>query len=126
MVVHTPNVFGDQLYRYVRRAKIVLNLRSFGHAQEFKMSRLMVMLANQAFVLSETMGVDADTGPFRDGIVMVHADHLPEAVRYYLDRPALRASIAAAGHAAFLRRPQADLLRPAVNDILERVGCPLS
>jgi len=43
-------MFGTELYETVNRAKIVLNLRSFGYHDEFKMSRLMVLFANEAYV----------------------------------------------------------------------------
>ena len=45
--------FGQELYELVARARIVLNLRSFGNNDEFKMSRFMVLFANSAYVVGD-------------------------------------------------------------------------
>lgn len=43
-------MFGQELYDTVARARVVLNLRSFGSGDEFKLTRLMVLFANTACV----------------------------------------------------------------------------
>jgi len=126
VTIHAPLAFGERLRTLVQRSRIVLNLRSFGNADEFKMSRLMLMFANSAFVLSEDMGVEGDVGPYREGMVIVPARDLPNAVQYYLQRPLLRAKIGETGHQIFAARTQAAMLRDPVAKLVQRAGCQQS
>ena len=53
--ITSPDAYGKELYSMVARARVVLNLRSFGNGDEFKMSRLMVLFANSACVSSHPL-----------------------------------------------------------------------
>jgi hypothetical protein len=50
-------VVGDELTAFIRRSRAVLVLLAFGEPiREFKISRLMVLFAMSAFVVSEAQG----------------------------------------------------------------------
>ena len=55
-------VVGDELTAFIRRSRAVLVMLAFGEPiREFKISRLMVLFAISAFVVSEAQGEDFDT-----------------------------------------------------------------
>lgn len=50
-------VVGDELTAFIRRSRVVLALLAYGEPiREFKISRLMVLFAMSAFVVSEAQG----------------------------------------------------------------------
>lgn len=113
-------VFGDSLDALFLSARIVLNLRAFGDASEWKMPRLARLLANERFVISEgTCGAMSQCDYFKDGVVFVEPDELKATILYYLDRPEERAEIARLGRELFESQPQANFLRNPVEQLLK-------
>jgi hypothetical protein len=104
--------------------KVVLNLRNHEIACETKMSRLMLMLANRAFVVSHTLGALSEPELlFREGAVFVDTPHLAPTLLYYLHNPAARAAVAARGYAALAAMPQWRALVAPVRALEVARGC---
>ena len=116
-------IFGARLDRLIERAKIVLNLRYFVSDDEWKMTRLMRLLANQRFIISEISGDPAERARFDGGIVFAEADQLVRVVQYYLARPAERARIARVGYVIMRSVRAATALEPHVRELATLVGC---
>ena len=104
-------------------------MRAFGEANEFKMSRLMLLFAHGAFVVSEAMGCPEDVDYYRPGMVefasplvalpdVVDDSRLLEfvaVVRYYLQDDASRVAIAAEGRRLFTARRMSESLAAALD-----------
>ena len=101
----------------------MLNLRYFESDDEWKMTRLMRLLANRRFIVSETSGDAAERGRFEAGIVFTSAARLVEVVRHYLARPAERHRIARAGFAIMRSLRSADALLEPVRQLVAGMGC---
>jgi hypothetical protein len=80
----------------------------------FEIVRVSYLLANRRFVISET-GNDPDVEKdFADGMIFAEYERLVETCLDYLPRQARRRAIAKRGLDAMRRRPQAALLRDAL------------
>ena len=133
-------VAGTALEALVRRAKVVLNLRYYGSGSssgggggggakrragsdghsEWKMTRLLPLLANRCFVISELCGHREEQAAFAAGLVFAHdVEDMARQAVHYLARPAARRRIAEAGFEIVRKLRAADMLRPAVRAIKE-------
>ena len=130
-------VAGTALAALVRRAKVVLNLRYYGSGSsggdggadrragsdghsEWKMTRLLPLLANRRFVISELCGHREEQATFAAGLVFAHdVEDMARQAVHYLARPAARQRIAEAGFEIVRKLRAADMLRPAVRAITE-------
>ena len=101
----------------------MLNLRYFESDDEWKMTRLMRLLANRRFVVSEASGDPSERARFAKGIVFVDAAQLVPAVLHYLARPRERARIARAGYAIMRSVRTAQALEPQVRRLAALAGC---
>lgn len=111
------------LFLSLARAQIVLNLRYFESDNEWKMTRLMRLLANRRFIVSETSGDAAERGRFEAGIVFTDAARIVQVVKYYLARPRERHRIARAGFAIMRALRSADALLEPVRQLVAGMGC---
>ena len=113
-------VSGGALHDAIAGAKIVLNLRYRGDDNEWKLTRLLPLLANARFVLSEMCGHATERARFAAGLLFAHstADLVRQALHYAdaHNAPARRA-VAAAGCAISRQLREADVLRDAIGDL---------
>ena len=114
-------VAGAVLAALVRRAKIVLNLRYHGGGgrSEWKMTRLLPLLANRRFVISELCGHAEEQATFAAGLVFAHdAADIARQAAHYLARPVERKRVAEAGFQIVRRLHAADMMRAAVSELM--------
>jgi len=111
-VVRSNGVYGEERDALVARARIVLNVHCYEESR-LEVPRCLYLMANGRFILSETSPDAGETG-LLSGIAFAPYDGLEAACARYLERPAERAAVAAAGREALRARPQSALLAPAV------------
>lgn len=111
-VVRSNGVYGEERDALVARARIVLNVHYYEQSR-LEVPRCFYLMANGRFILSETSPDTAETG-LDSGIAFSPYDGLESACARYLERPAERAAVAAAGRELLRARPQSALLAPAV------------
>lgn len=105
-------VYGEARDRLIARSRIAINVHFYGESR-LEVARCFYLLANGRFVLSE-QSVDSDETGLAEGMAFAPYEKLEEACTWYLERPAERAAIAEAGRVLLRKRPQAELLAPAV------------
>ena len=108
-VVHLFDVYGDVRDEAIARSKIVLNLHFYDTAI-FEIARVSLLLANTVCVVTEGTPSDPDIAPLIDGLAVVPYAGLVDRCMSLLGDKAARDKLAADGLAAFMRRPQSDLL----------------
>jgi len=112
-VARSNGLYGAERDALVARSRIVLNVHYYDEQSRLEVPRCLYLMANGRFVLSET-SPDAESTGFASGMAFAPYARLEEACARYLDRPAERAAIAAAGRDLLRSRPQSALLAPAV------------
>ena len=118
-VVAVFDVYGAERDALIARSRIVINLH-FYEAQVFEIVRVSHLLANRICVVSES-GLDlALEAPFRQGIAFAPYESLVQTCLELLADPKRRAALATAGHEAFRARPQAPMLRAALDALSAR------
>lgn len=119
-------VWGEDLWTYIRRARVVLSLRTWGDNGESKMVRLAPLLAGGRFVLSEEPGgmMWEEALFWREGgIAYAPKENLLAAVRHFLAHPDERAAIAERGRRLFRERAMASGLELALHNLWVLRGC---
>jgi hypothetical protein len=111
-VARSNSVYGAERDAVVARSRIVLNVHYYEQSR-LEIPRCLYLIANGRFVLSET-SPDAEDSGLAGGMAFAPYAQLEEACARYLERPAERAAIAAAGRNLLRGRPQSALLAPAV------------
>ena len=111
-VVRSNGIYGEERDALVARARIVLNVHYYEESR-LEVPRCLYLMANGRFILSETSPDARETG-LAAGIAFAPYEGLEAACARYLERPAERAAVAAAGRELLLERPQSALLAPAV------------
>jgi hypothetical protein len=111
-VTRSNGAYGAERDAVVARSRIVLNVHYYEQSR-LEVPRCFYLMTNGRFVLSETSPDAEDTG-LAGGMAFAPYARLEEACARYLERPAERAAIAAAGRDLLRRRPQSALLAPAV------------
>ena len=122
------NVFGAALGRLVRRARIVINLSSFGMMCETKWSRITPLLMMHKFVLSEISGSSCPDDVWfqrAGGVALCTKDTFLSSVLYFLAHPEERRRVAEAGHEALKLRPVSGLVRGALASWRSGRGCSM-
>ena len=105
--VHLFGVYGAQLWDYIRRSRIVLNMHYRDGFNVLEVVRLVPLLTNRCFVISES----GDHNPFGNGIVIADHETLAETCFAYLDqRNTKRETVAAEGYLAVRRLDMTSLL----------------
>ncbi|HZF19421.1 MAG TPA: glycosyltransferase [Burkholderiales bacterium] len=112
-VARSNGLYGAERDALVARSRIVLNVHYYDEQSRLEVPRCFYLMANGRFVLSET-SPDAESTGLAGGMAFAPYARLEEACARYLDRPAERAAIAAAGRDLLRSRPQSALLAPAV------------
>lgn len=112
-------VYGGERDALIARARVVLQLSQFDSGARFDPVRLAWLLGNGRCVLAEG-GIDAEQErEFADAVVFADYDELVPECRYLCSMPEERRRVAQAGREWFsTQRRQADLLRPAVAQLL--------
>ena len=113
-IVHAFNVYGAERDALIARAKIILNVHFYAD-KVFEIVRVMYLLANQKFVISES-GLDhALEQPFVGGMIFAPYDGLVEQCRNFLKRKENREYIAKKGFNLVKQRRQSEFLRKALD-----------
>jgi hypothetical protein len=124
--INGDSVFGERLHCLTLQAKIILNLRYFNEDEEWKLSRILPLLANKRFVVSETSGSPSEVARYQNGVIFVApGDHgeLARTCLYYLNKPSERKLVAQKGHAIATAIRMEDILRPLLRERACRAGC---
>lgn len=111
-VVRSNGIYGAERDALVARARVVLNVHYYEESR-LEVPRCLYLMANGRFILSETSPDAGETG-LATGIAFAPYDGLEAACAHYLEHPAERASVAAAGRNLLRARQQSALLAPAV------------
>jgi len=115
-VVAINDAYGRQRDERIARARIVLNVHVADEAR-LETARCFYALINGRFVLSED-SVDAAESGLAAGMAFAAYADIEARCAWYLERTGERAAIAEAGRRLMLARPQAELLRPAIAELL--------
>ncbi|MGX7707643.1 glycosyltransferase [Methylobacterium sp. Gmos1] len=112
--VHLFNVYGAPLWDAIRRSKIVLNIHSTTGFRNLETVRIVPLLANRCFVISET----SDDNPFGPSVVSCELDEIAGLCRSYLSAEgSLRQATATEGYLAVRRTDFATQLRDVLTSI---------
>lgn len=117
VVHHAFGVYGAERDALIARSSVVLNMHYF-EARVFEIVRVSYLLANRRFVVSERGGDATLEAPFAAGLAFADYDELADTVESFLTNPHARATVAARGFDIMCSRPQADLLRTALGEVL--------
>jgi glycosyltransferase involved in cell wall biosynthesis len=98
-VKHLYSVYGQVLYDYIRRSKIVLNVHAWPNLNPLETFRLSFLLANRCFVISEP----GDHNPYGNGVIFSSYEDLGRCCLAYLKAPEVRDAVAAEGYLAVRR-----------------------
>jgi hypothetical protein len=111
-------VYGAARDAFISRANIVLNMH-FYDSKVLEVVRILYLLANRAFVVSERGADPLEAQRFEGGLAFCDYDQLVETcMRYLGDQPA-RDAIAASGQQCVASQPQAAYLRPAIAALVQ-------
>lgn len=115
-------VYGEELHRHLRRARIILNVHGDPAMNVLETVRLSFLLANRCCVVSET----GDHNPYGEGVAFADYDQLVEACIAHLAYPEKCEALAAEGYLAVRRSDLVNDLRRVIDDLpleaLTRVG----
>lgn len=107
-VVKLHGVFGAARNGFIARSKIVLNIHAWDGLATPEALRLSLLLANRAFVISESV----DHNPYGDGVVYGAYGDLPDLCEHYLRAPAsVREGVAEEGYFAVRKIDFVNILR---------------
>jgi acetyltransferase-like isoleucine patch superfamily enzyme/SAM-dependent methyltransferase len=115
------NVYGAERDNAISRSKIVLNVH-FYPAQVFEIVRISYLLANQAFVVSETSASDPDVDFFKSGLVFEKYENIVSTCLNYLDQEQCRQTIALNGFNLMNQRNQANYLKSALQNFDDQIA----
>jgi hypothetical protein len=118
-------LFGASLDRLIRAAKIVLNLRYFASDSEWKMTRLMRLVSQKRFVISERSGTEEEVDRFDGGIVFADVSQIGKLCLHYLkeENKEARRRVALKGFQVFSGLREAQLLQEPIRQLLQMRGC---
>ncbi|WP_238191877.1 glycosyltransferase [Methylobacterium frigidaeris] len=112
--VHLFNVYGEPLWDAIRRSKIILNIHSTPGFRTLETVRIVPLLANRCFVVSEA----SDDNPFGSGVVFCALEDMAEVCRSHLSAEApLMQSVATEGYLAVRRTDFATQLRDVLKNL---------
>ena len=84
------SLFGENLYKELRDAKIVLNLHYYCKPSILEISRIVPLIANYKLVLSETSDDKIADEKFKDMVVYINEENIVSTCKKYLESPELR------------------------------------
>ncbi|WP_164712229.1 glycosyltransferase [Methylobacterium currus] len=112
--VHLFDVYGEPLWDTIRRSKIILNIHSTPGFRALETVRIVPLLANRCFVLSEA----SDDNPFGPGVAFCEIEDMAELCRAYLSVGGpLRQAVATEGYLAVRRIDFATQLRDVLTTL---------
>lgn len=113
--VEVPHeVYGEARDKLYARTKINLNLHYY-EARVFEQARVLYLLANNRFVISESGCDPEEEKPFEPAAAFVPYDSLVTTVQWYLAHPAERLRKGALGSSTFSVRDLPALLDPVLH-----------
>ena len=127
-LVAVGSAYGPALGRFVRRARIIINLTNFGLECETKWSRITQLLMVRRFILSELSGSNCPDDVWMEqagGVGLFTDETMISSVMHFLSHPEERSQIAEAGYEALRDRPVRSLVRGVVDSWHHRRGCGL-
>ncbi len=122
-VHYVTGVYGAERDRLLARAKIVLNVHVFDH-HVFEQVRVMDLLSNERFVVSEASSACPEEDAFARGLAIAPYDAIVDTCVRYLETPGERQRIARAGAALARKRPITAFLEDALNKTFGRPAAP--
>lgn len=97
VILHTsPPVYGSQLWKYINKSKIVLNISCHDNRFEPDWVRLSPLLSNRVFVITENVG-DDKFNSLGKHLAICSYDYIPTLVKHFLKNPLGRAEWADKG-----------------------------
>jgi len=116
-VTHLVGIYGAERDAYIARSRIVLNMRFHEHGI-LETVRVLYLLANGCFVISEP-GMHAEENQrFSGGMVFAEYKHLVSSCLRYLKDETTRETIAARAPEIALACPQAGYVAPVIDAML--------
>ncbi|MDA8110633.1 MAG: hypothetical protein M0015_18740 [Betaproteobacteria bacterium] len=113
-------LYGSARDELIARSKIVLNLGYFDDVTLFEQVRVTYLLANQAFVVSESGRDPEEEARFSGGIAFAPYAELVGTCLHYAARQKERARIASRGFEIARGMPQERFLAPAIAPLARR------
>ena len=104
--------YGEIRDALIARSKIVLNMHYY-ETKIFEMPRVMYLLANRRFIVSE-YGLDTEEKIFEGGVIFAEYENLAKTCTKYLALPEDRAVIALRGQEILKSRPETEFLQKAL------------
>jgi hypothetical protein len=105
----SPPIWGNDLWKYINRSKIVLNISAYENRFEPDWIRLAPLLSNKTFVITEKVG-DPEFLKLKHDIIMVDYSDMKQTVHVYLKDPIKRAIAADRGF-DFIRKRQNTIVK---------------
>jgi hypothetical protein len=97
-IVFRERVWNEERLHLIARAKIVLNIAHFDFVHSFEIVRVLYLLANQKFVISETAENISEYQYLLPGLVICPYNQLISTIRVYLSKPKERQRIRQIGY----------------------------
>lgn len=91
------NVWGTERNQLIAKAKIILNISNNDHIHLLEVVRILPLLANKKFVISEHADNEEEYSYLTGGIIFGHYNNIVNLVHYYLNNPSTRLDIASTG-----------------------------
>lgn len=112
-VTHLAGIYGAERDGYIARSRIVLNMRFHEHGI-LETVRVLFLLANGCFVISEPGKHTEENRRFDGGMVFAEYEQLASSCLHYLKNEAARETIAARAHEVARACPQTVYLAPVL------------
>lgn len=113
-VTHLAGVYGNERDSDIARSRIVLNMRFRDHGI-LETVRVLYLLTNGCFVISEPGEHEEENRRFSGGMVFTEYQHLTASCLHYLSNDTAREAIAARATAVAKACPQAGYLAPVLD-----------
>lgn len=92
----SPPIHGSELWKYINRSKIVLNISAYDNREEPDWIRLAPLLSNRCFVITESIEND-NFMSLKDQLVISDYGQIISMINYYLNNPLKRIEMADKG-----------------------------
>ena len=92
----SPPIHGSELWKYINRSKIILNVFRFENMNVADWVRIAPLLSNKSFVITESCS-NPNFMSLKDHLVIVNYDDIISTIDYYLKNPLERIKAADKG-----------------------------
>lgn len=82
----SPPIYGEELWKYINRSKIVLSISCYDDRYEPDWFRIAPLLSNKIFVICENVG-DENFNKLKNHIPICNYDYIPTLVKHFLNSP---------------------------------------